>query len=486
MSKLFLLTSKKVGIKYSITYLIVRLLYIVTPLVTSLLIDAALNQNFKLFWELVVLEIVVHFSSQIFDFLSDYYEEECYANEFDNLIQLINEKVEKFDYRKGELKLNWINQLLGQDFEKANKYFFVNKIVFAYYILSVVIILFIMFKENVFVALCISVLIAICIPLNLKFGNNITDASEATLDKMENIKNMVNDQVIVNKEDRFQNDKQINTNLYSKHLNSFHELFSKKNKATAFYLNIISYGSLNSVIMLAILMCAYFLIKGEIGVGTLYLFQNYTSQLWSPGEYLFEFRSKYKENKPIFNKIDQLYSFDEIDKTKEEDINSIKLVNYHGLDMNGKPLHKDLNVELCKNHVYLVRGDNGAGKTTLIENMLELTKRYDGSILYNDSDEFINNFSYVMSKPYISTYYDDKIVKGSDGQKKIYQLKRCTKDNKNVIIFDEPTNYLDNSNKSVFIDILNEIKKDKIVIVISHDNYLFDLGFDELKLEKNY
>ena len=118
---------------------------------------------------------------------------------------------------------------------------------------------------------------------------------------------------------------------------------------------------------------------------------------------------------------------------------------------------------------HLITVDNGVGKTTLIENILHLTARYQGTILYNHEFEYIRDFTYVPSYPYISKYYSDKMTRASDGQKKLWQIKKDVQDANHVIIFDEPTNYLDKVNQKDVLDFILNLKHDHIVLVISHD-----------------
>lgn len=120
----------------------------------------------------------------------------------------------------------------------------------------------------------------------------------------------------------------------------------------------------------------------------------------------------------------------------------------------------------------------------MIENLLCLTKRYKGSILFNHQNTFINDFTYIPSKPYISKYHNSAMSKGSDGQKKFYQIEKDLKNTKTVIILDEPTNYLDINRKNEFIQLLQKYKKDHIVIVISHDPVFDNMNLDVEKSKR--
>lgn len=481
MLKLFPLTSKKTAFNFSISYFIVRALYIITPIFSAKLINAAVNRDLDLFYRLVIINVTIFLVTQFFDFISDLCEEECYIDSFQNLINLISTKIKRIDYKKNELTLSEINQIIGQDFEKSNKYFFVEKIRFVYYFLSIFAIIIIMFVKSKEISIVIGIVLLCCVLINIKFGKNISKKSEFSLNQMEKIKDILNDQYKTNKEDRFYPNKQITNELYLAENKTFKKLSREKNIAKSFYLNIVSYGTLNGVILLSMILCDFYLLKGQLDIGTLYLFQSYTSQLWFPGEFIFEFKAKYKENKPIIDKINRLSELEEIDETYGT-IDCIDLVNYSGTDSYGNKLHEAINYSFQKNKIYLIRGENGSGKTTLIENILGLAKRYNGEIKYNNSNKYINNFTYVPSKPYISKYFDKGVHNGSDGQKKIFQLSRLSNSEHDVIIYDEPSNYLDENNKKIMFDIIDKTKNNKIVIIISHDLDLFNRGYEELIL----
>ena len=46
---------------------------------------------------------------------------------------------------------------------------------------------------------------------------------------------------------------------------------------------------------------------------------------------------------------------------------------------------------------------------------------------------------------------------------------------KEIYIFDEVTSALDRENKMIFYNIINEIKKDSIIILVSHEEILSEL-----------
>ena len=87
-----------------------------------------------------------------------------------------------------------------------------------------------------------------------------------------------------------------------------------------------------------------------------------------------------------------------------------------------------------------------------------------------------------MSKLCILDFYKNKdlcLNKLSGGEiRKIEFIRFLIKYQSDLIILDEPTTYLDNEAKNILFDYLNKNKKNKIIILISHEN-IFDNLVDE-------
>ena len=221
MLRHFLLTSKKSAVAFSTVYLITRVLYLITPLTVTYLIQCVENKDSNCFLHTAVFYIVLFFVTQIMDYFTDITEEKCYADSYVNLVRLISHKISFRNYRNSDLSLEEINQLTGQEFEKANKYFFVEIIRLIYYVLSVLFILCMLFVNSWKIAIVILVLLMIFIPLNLKMGKDIDGKSEKTLNAMARLKSLLNDQYITSKEDHFLENKQIDESSYDTYVRNF-------------------------------------------------------------------------------------------------------------------------------------------------------------------------------------------------------------------------------------------------------------------------
>jgi len=63
----------------------------------------------------------------------------------------------------------------------------------------------------------------------------------------------------------------------------------------------------------------------------------------------------------------------------------------------------------------------------------------------------------------------------SGGQKQIIHIIRCICQKNKIVILDEPTSAIDNSNKENIINALKELSKNSTLILITHDDYLLSL-----------
>ena len=186
-----------------------------------------------------------------------------------------------------------------------------------------------------------------------------------------------------------------------------------------------------------------------------------------------------------------------------------------------KSIFEKINFTFEKNKIYGVFGKNGSGKTTLINLILNLLKPISGEInYYLDNEKVLGKkikFGYVPQnivmidssiKSNIALEYDEKNIdknklkkclnssnlfkfisefkdkedtivgengaKLSGGQKQRIGIARSLFFNNNILILDEPSSALDKSNEKQFLDNLKELKREKIIIIISHNYDLKD------------
>lgn len=161
------------------------------------------------------------------------------------------------------------------------------------------------------------------------------------------------------------------------------------------------------------------------------------------------------------------------------------------------------------NQITLIKGSSGCGKSTLLK-ILNLEYKGIGTYFYNDKliDKEIfstNNIYYIHQESialdsltiiqhwnflignYKSSIKLDEYIEKlelsdclhqypkqlSGGQLQRVMLINALIINKPILLVDEPTSGLNDELSNVYLDILNEFKKDHIIIVTSHDD-IFD------------
>ncbi len=178
---------------------------------------------------------------------------------------------------------------------------------------------------------------------------------------------------------------------------------------------------------------------------------------------------------------------------------------------------KSINLELKKGNIYAIVGYNGAGKTTLVKLLKRLIDPANGRIIIESNQKRFNllNIDPLIWKEYLANLeqtsflweslsvrenlilgsnnpnlkdktifealkkvglekiknLNDKIGENlelSGGQKQLLEIARIYLQQKPVIILDEGTNQLDVEKEENILNILKEIKKNAIVIFITH------------------
>ena len=169
---------------------------------------------------------------------------------------------------------------------------------------------------------------------------------------------------------------------------------------------------------------------------------------------------------------------------------------------------KNINISFADKGFNIICGVSGSGKTTLINCIAGLDKLTTGQINGCEKEDIgfifqdfalIDNLSiydnlkiaYDISNKTLSIEdavhkvnmfesLDKKINELSGGQKQRVAIARALLVSSKIIIADEPTGNLDKENSIIIAKLLKDISKEKLVIVVTHDNSLFEPFADRI------
>lgn len=174
----------------------------------------------------------------------------------------------------------------------------------------------------------------------------------------------------------------------------------------------------------------------------------------------------------------------------------------------------NLNYKFLETGLYIINGDNGSGKTTLSYIIGLLDNKYEGKFYFNNVDvsklsKKENNqarekfISYIFSKnnliPYLNVkenldlsnsennFIDLEMKQDvntlSGGEEILLALDIEINKKKKIYILDEVTAMLDNDHFNKLMEIINNLSKEVLIIMISHDKRTNKYG-KQLKLNK--
>ncbi|MCL2015473.1 MAG: ABC transporter ATP-binding protein/permease [Defluviitaleaceae bacterium] len=297
-----------------------------------------------------------------------------------------------------------------------------------------------------------------------------------------------------------------------------------------------AYSSLDTAVTTVVqivlfLLGGYLILAGSFTIGMFTIFTMYFNMILSAAKYFFDFGKNYQDNLVSYDRLNEILAAP-LEINGEIELKTIEQIDIKNLAFSyntENPIIKNLNFTFNKGKIYGILGQNGAGKSTFINllmgmyiaektgeiyfngilsenlNMHNLRKNLigiseqetvilDGDIAYNATIEQSEQSEQSKQSADSESQNFEKYLKllnmenlenleSSDnlsgGEKQKLAILRTLLKNPNLMIFDEPTSALDIESGKKFIQHLRDIKKDKIIVVITHDSGLVD-KFDEI------
>lgn len=166
---------------------------------------------------------------------------------------------------------------------------------------------------------------------------------------------------------------------------------------------------------------------------------------------------------------------------------------------------EDFSLLLKTGEKIILSGPNGSGKTTLLKAVLGIKKVNKGEIVlasginvayskqgFSETRAPLSAYEVVSMGLYKSKTKDKSIVDDamkktgvevyrnrpfsllSGGEKQRVSIARCLVQNPSLILFDEPSSFLDVHSREEFVSIVRRLSSSVAVILVSHDELLMN------------
>lgn len=253
-------------------------------------------------------------------------------------------------------------------------------------------------------------------------------------------------------------------------------------------------------------------LKSAITVGEFTLVSTYYTMIITSFSYFFNIGKNIQNSKVSYDRIKKILDckYRKMGTTK---LSNIKYINIENLcfSFDNKSIFNNFSLLLKKGYTYAIVGENGIGKSTFIFLLIGIFDKYKGNIFFDninlrdiDIEDLLQNKIAIVEQngklmhdtlysnvyqsrmPSIELktlmeYWDisDSIFNKKDceiqsdniseGEKQRIALARAlSKCNADVYIFDESVSALDVSGVEKFLQLLDRLKENNIVIIISH------------------
>ena len=298
------------------------------------------------------------------------------------------------------------------------------------------------------------------------------------------------------------------------------------------------FGGLDQLVMIVAQMVLLALggreiIAGRLTIGRFVIISSYFNMMLGAIRYFFGLGQTIQTNMVSYNRLQELKNVAP-EPNGEEVLGQVcniemKSVSFSYGENGEKPILTNVNLSFTRGQIYVILGPNGSGKSTLTDILMGLQAgNYTGDVQYNgisisnvymyelrsqlmgvteqeptllaDTLEYNlslgqpNGFDKQEAKrlakllglePYLNelpdgfdTVINESATNVSGGEKQKLSLLRVLLKNPDILILDEPTSALDTAGKAALWAYLNVIKREKIIIVITHDSGFIDGGAD--------
>lgn len=512
--------------KYLITFIIIDLINVLISLLIPFLISLIVEVVTNKLYNVAIVFIVALGITYLLNKIGSYCTNWCYANFFKETYVSVHQKlvnsVYDFDYEYSE-KMSIgkiINSSNSDIINIAEVPSFMIELLIE--IIKLLVIYFVFAKQSVLVAIYVIIIDSIyyiyarkCNDKNahylkkqIKYADKMVGMLSQILIGLKDIKSFNIGSRLNNKLDTYRKRWQENYFLKRKYY------FTRKTLVGL----VIDFGKIILYFIVLVL-----LIKGKIQIAMFLLLISYYDKTKESINDIMEFDVSIMEESVSLYRINQIVNYKDSNLVLDGIVNNDDIAGYVefknvSFKYSRLQVLKNVSFTAKPNQITAIVGKTGSGKTTLFNLLLRMYRVNDGKILIDriniydySRDVFNSNVSIVNQKTFIfnmsiranlslidsnkkrqidackrvgihdfimslpdgySTILKEDATNISGGQKQLLSLARALLTSSEIILLDEVTSSLDPNTTDKIINLLDDLKTDHTIIVITHNKDL--------------
>jgi len=224
---------------------------------------------------------------------------------------------------------------------------------------------------------------------------------------------------------------------------------------------------------------------GEMSVGNFVALNGYYLLAMQAVSYFMNFGQNYQNALAAYFRIIEIKNFPQ-DLNGGRILENIYRVELKNIcyEVGGRIIFKNFSQIFERGKVYCLVGKNGSGKTTLWNLICGLIKPAEGEIKFNNLP--IAEIDMLEARKNLIAVVEQKDFLKNDslsgGERRKISIKKAFAKSADLLILDEPDNNLDSGGLSELLQNILSDKENKITILISHDEKIFNVANEIIRL----
>lgn len=503
-------------IPYYFIYFINIIIELIIPTYVAKITESLTNSLIIVAIASIINYSILNILNNLLGYADKYIYQRFFRDNYITIYQKIVKKIYNFDeeYKKKISTGKIINSLTSDIINTGEMADNILKVILN--ILKSIIVIFYFFRINIFLALIIIGVDLIYIIRSNYLNNKSIKYSKEQRKENDKLIGLVNQTLLGLKDIQTLNIINTMDDKYNYIYKDWKNAYDNRKKYERYRQNILK-CFLIIIKSIVYFTCVYLMINNKITIGIMLIIISYFESLFSASENIMDASQSIKDQNISVNRIKEILEYNTIKEKNLKEIKNVKgMIEFKNVDFSysNEKLLENLNFAIRPNRITAITGTNGTGKTTIVDLILRLHSPTKGEILLDninvkeiDKNSYLKEISVLNQESYLfnlsirenfnlverdikkqeemckltgidkfiktlpkgyDTIIDENSHNISGGQKRLLSLTRTLLKDAKILIFDEATSSLDTDKIQNVINVLNELKKNHTVIVITH------------------